>query len=806
MHAPARLGSSTSAVRHKRRSTAPSASTPAEPAGRATRLRRPSPCWARSLARFARMSSSSGVPPPTASVSSRHTRVTTAAWTVRERHAPHRQRTSTRSRARDDTRERRRRRASTVTAHRAQRAGLPLRAQQPEDDDVERAVAVAVIAAQHALALEADPLQRALRARVLDVRVRAEALEAEQLEREMAHERLGLAVGAGPPPRAARARCRSSRGGRGARARASPVMPIGPALEVLDDEVELLAALALRRQPREVRARLGLRRVRPPREPARHLRIGRLREQRGGVVVARDPHAQRRAGEGERRPRAGRNTTDMLALLYDVHGNLPALDAVLADAGEQGADAYLIGGDVALFGPWPEETVARLRSSRPRPGSAATASAGPPTRARRPSPSRGADRGRARGARRRARRELDALPESRRSTTRTRAWHGSPVSDVRSFLPEPADDEAELLTGVAERRLVFGHTHLPFARSRRPRRHRARQPRQRRHAVRRRPPRRLRAAARRRHDRAPPRRLRPRRVPVALRANATATRTGSTAPCTASRPRRSKARSRACRRRDRAARRAARLAIALARELLHGSGALRVSVALDARAAGDRRVRAAARDRRARRATACASCPTTPPSDVVLPELPFMRRCRPFEVDAADGRGRRRARRPGDARPRRPRPRGAAAGRERRRRRLRDERPRRAARPRRARGRAARRPARRARVRRSTAEPSYARMTTRLVRAGRSAVGDRRARLPRQAARAGAVVASERASVDLAGRARGANSPPRVGAVQLAQDVEQVQHRRPDLRADVHDARRPSRRPPPAAPARDRRT
>jgi diadenosine tetraphosphatase ApaH/serine/threonine PP2A family protein phosphatase len=35
---------------------------------------------------------------------------------------------------------------------------------------------------------------------------------------------------------------------------------------------------------------------------------------------------------------------------------------------------------------------------------------------------------------------------------------------VRSFLPEPADDEAELLEGVSAARLVFGHTHLPFQR------------------------------------------------------------------------------------------------------------------------------------------------------------------------------------------------------------------------------------------------------------------------------------------------------------------------------------------------------
>jgi diadenosine tetraphosphatase ApaH/serine/threonine PP2A family protein phosphatase len=31
-------------------------------------------------------------------------------------------------------------------------------------------------------------------------------------------------------------------------------------------------------------------------------------------------------------------------------------------------------------------------------------------------------------------------------------------------MPEPADDEAELLAGVSEPRLVFGHTHLQFRR------------------------------------------------------------------------------------------------------------------------------------------------------------------------------------------------------------------------------------------------------------------------------------------------------------------------------------------------------
>lgn len=46
-----------------------------------------------------------------------------------------------------------------------------------------------------------------------------------------------------------------------------------------------------------------------------------------------------------------------VAALYDIHGNLHALDAVLA---EVDADLILVGGD-AVAGPWPSETLERLR-------------------------------------------------------------------------------------------------------------------------------------------------------------------------------------------------------------------------------------------------------------------------------------------------------------------------------------------------------------------------------------------------------------------------------------------------------------
>jgi predicted phosphodiesterase len=48
-----------------------------------------------------------------------------------------------------------------------------------------------------------------------------------------------------------------------------------------------------------------------------------------------------------------------VAALYDIHGNLPALDAVLADVHQVGVDRIVVGGDV-LPGPMPSETMARL--------------------------------------------------------------------------------------------------------------------------------------------------------------------------------------------------------------------------------------------------------------------------------------------------------------------------------------------------------------------------------------------------------------------------------------------------------------
>jgi predicted phosphodiesterase len=52
-----------------------------------------------------------------------------------------------------------------------------------------------------------------------------------------------------------------------------------------------------------------------------------------------------------------------IALISDVHANLPALRAVLDDIGRRGVDAIYHLGDLVGYAPWPDETVAAIRDA-----------------------------------------------------------------------------------------------------------------------------------------------------------------------------------------------------------------------------------------------------------------------------------------------------------------------------------------------------------------------------------------------------------------------------------------------------------
>jgi len=50
-----------------------------------------------------------------------------------------------------------------------------------------------------------------------------------------------------------------------------------------------------------------------------------------------------------------------IAAIYDIHGNLPALEAVLSEIDREGVDAIVVGGDI-VPGPMPREVLELLLS------------------------------------------------------------------------------------------------------------------------------------------------------------------------------------------------------------------------------------------------------------------------------------------------------------------------------------------------------------------------------------------------------------------------------------------------------------
>src|SRR4051794_25207319 len=82
----------------------------------------------------------------------------------------------------------------------AQRVLVPVGSPHREDVHVELAFAVAVPLLEDPFMGEPDALERLRRTDVVGVRVRAEAVHREDLEGEVGHGGLGLAVGPCPPP------------------------------------------------------------------------------------------------------------------------------------------------------------------------------------------------------------------------------------------------------------------------------------------------------------------------------------------------------------------------------------------------------------------------------------------------------------------------------------------------------------------------------------------------------------------------------------------------------------------------------
>jgi putative phosphoesterase len=167
-----------------------------------------------------------------------------------------------------------------------------------------------------------------------------------------------------------------------------------------------------------------------------------------------------------------------IAAIYDVHGNLPALEAVLADLQSVNADLIVVGGDV-VAGPMPSEVLDRLAALsenicfvRGNADREVLAAYGDGRYADATEAADPAERTAAFAASKidRAHRDLLAAFAERLvveidGVGQVLFCHGSPRSDEEIMTAATTEGRLrEILTGVDQDLVVCGHTHAQFDR------------------------------------------------------------------------------------------------------------------------------------------------------------------------------------------------------------------------------------------------------------------------------------------------------------------------------------------------------
>jgi len=164
-----------------------------------------------------------------------------------------------------------------------------------------------------------------------------------------------------------------------------------------------------------------------------------------------------------------------IAVLGDIHGNLPALEAVLRNARQRRADAVWCLGDLVGYGPFPDEVVALVRE-----GFLLSIRGNYDSKVLRV-PSRDPAWFREKGEEKAqsfawawehlsacSREYLSALPETLRLTVaghRVLLVHGSPASPREHLAPDtPGERLAALAEECGADVVLCAHSHIPFAR------------------------------------------------------------------------------------------------------------------------------------------------------------------------------------------------------------------------------------------------------------------------------------------------------------------------------------------------------
>ena len=148
-----------------------------------------------------------------------------------------------------------------------------------------------------------------------------------------------------------------------------------------------------------------------------------------------------------------------VAIVSDVHGNLVALDAVLADLERVRPDLIVHGGDLAFNGPRPAECIDRIRELG-WPGVIGNMDRALETHRHEPRVGWAAER---LGAERTA--WLQALPMEWRDENDVALVHAVPGDLWRGIHPDTDDGELRAIYGPLGARIaVYGHIHRPYVR------------------------------------------------------------------------------------------------------------------------------------------------------------------------------------------------------------------------------------------------------------------------------------------------------------------------------------------------------
>jgi predicted phosphodiesterase len=151
-------------------------------------------------------------------------------------------------------------------------------------------------------------------------------------------------------------------------------------------------------------------------------------------------------------------------LLYDIHGNLPALKAVVKDARAAGTRDFVLGGDYALAGAFPQETVkalGKLEATWIR-GNADRWLEDPSDAPDNELLHRAIEYCRDKLGHKKVE-DLFRLPP-RHELDGALVCHASPRGDTLTFMPQATEGDAQLLAGDDPDLIFFGHSHLQFSR------------------------------------------------------------------------------------------------------------------------------------------------------------------------------------------------------------------------------------------------------------------------------------------------------------------------------------------------------